>query len=616
MKYIKFAPPGRILALAMAAAATMLALSVQPAVSGTLTGTITTSDGKPIAGALLTLWNEAKNRKETVYSNESGAYTLHTDFTGNVTLRARTPYFKDVNKALTLTALQSEKVNFAVEKIASLEELSASLPASAHAGNLPFADEKTRSAFISQCMYCHQQGNALTRLPRTDSSWNSTIWRMEGYGAYITHGEHKRIARLLSKGFDGKPVPAIQTQDYTPELAHARVEEWHAGDALSFLHDTMVGADDKLYGIDEGHDQIYILDRKTGGIEKFDMPVTDEVVGGNFAGLQLPLGIFTGKHGPHSGAQVSDGRIFITGALSGTLIVFHPVTKQWKIYPIPRGFLWRKGLYPHTIRADKDDNLWFTVMASNTVIKFDTKTEQFTDIDLPHNGVMRWITDTFMGVILKVAAWFPQKNLQLVLSHHKWLNGGRDIFNWPYGIDINPVDGGIWYSKLLSNKIGHIDPKTLQVTEYDVPHTGPRRMRFGADGTLWIPSFDDGKLMRFDTVTKTFESIDLPLLAKNEFEIPYALNVDKKGDVWIATNQQDRVARYIPGQKKFVMYAMPNRVIWFRDFEFTQDGKVCTSNSNLPAYAHEDQLPAFVCIQPDVNDNTSLVANHQHTVLH
>jgi hypothetical protein len=44
---------------------------------------------------------------------------------------------------------------------------------------------------------------------------------------------------------------------------------------------------------------------------------------------------------------------------------------------------------------------------------------------------------------------------------------------------------------------------------------------------------------------------------------------------------------------------MPSQVVWFRDLEFTKDGKMCTSNSNLPAYAHEDGLPAFFCIDPD-----------------
>ena len=54
----------------------------------------------------------------------------------------------------------------------------------------------------------------------------------------------------LFKGFDCEPVTAVQTHTYSPEQAYARIEEWHAGHAMSFLHDTMVGHDDKLYGID------------------------------------------------------------------------------------------------------------------------------------------------------------------------------------------------------------------------------------------------------------------------------------------------------------------------------------------------------------------------------
>jgi len=583
--------------------------------AATLSGHVMTDDGKAVAGSMVTVWNEARNRKETVYSDADGRYSLETGFAGKLQVRTRTPYFRDVVQPLELAASDRQRLDFRVAKIASVEELSNSLTASAHAATLPFPDAPTKEAFISQCSFCHQQGNATTRIPRSEEQWGGAINRMEGYLATLTYGEAKSIAKMLAEGYDGKPIKAIQSHDFSPELAKARVEEWHAATPLSFLHDTMVLADDKLMGIDEGRDEVYILDRQSGQIDTYQMPVTDEVKGGNFRGMQMPIGIFTGKHGPHSGAQISDGRIFFTGALSSNLIMFNPATKAWKLYPIPQGFLWRKGLYSHTIRADKDDNVWFTVLISNKVMKFDTKTEQFTEIDTPHNGVLRWITDTFIGIVLKISAWFPEQNFHLALSHHKWLNGGRDVFNWPYGIDINPLDGGVWYSKLLANKIGHIDPVTHEVTEYDVPHKGPRRLRFGPDGSLWIPSFDEGYLMRFDTQSKTFESIALPLLAANEYEIPYALNVDKHGDVWIATNNTDRVMRYIPAQKKFIAYPMPNRVIWFRDFEFTQDGRVCTSNSNLPAYAHEDGLPAFVCIQPDVADTGTLQPVHQHAAV-
>lgn len=32
---------------------------------------------------------------------------------------------------------------------------------------------------------------------------------------------------------------------------------------------------------------------------------------------------------------------------------------------------------------------------------------------------------------------------------------------FPYGIDVNPIDGSIWYAALTAHKIGRIDAKTL-----------------------------------------------------------------------------------------------------------------------------------------------------------
>jgi streptogramin lyase len=570
--------------------------------ASTLTGRVATTDGEPVAGAMVTLWNEARNRKETVYSNAAGEYRLDTAFSGPVQLRARVSMYRDFNTEFELTPDAVETHNLAMELLTAPQEISDSLTASAHAAALPFPDRATKNVFISQCSYCHQQGNSLTRRPRSEEEWSEVTWRMEGYGAWITYGEHRRIVELLGAGFDGTPVTVVQTNTYSPELARARVEEWHAGNALSFLHDTIVGHDGKLYGIDEGKDMIFVLDRDSGEIEEVHLPDSDLPQGGRFAGIRLPIGVFTGKRGPHSAAQLKDGRMYITASLSGELLMFDPATREWKSYTLPAGFLWRKGLYPHTIRADQDENLWFTVNVSNRLMKFDPDTEEFTDIALPSNGPLRWLADVLGGVVMKAVSYFPEQNYHLVLSHHKWLNGGRGVYNAPYGIDVNPLDDSVWYSKLYANKIGTVNKETLEVTEYDTPHPGPRRMRFGPDGILWIPSFDDGYLMRFDPASRQFESIPLPVLSEGEHEMPYVLNVHQKtGDVWIAANNTDRLLRYLPSENRFIAYPMPNRVIWFRDLEFTEDGKVCTSNSNLPAYAHEDKVPAFICLEPEPN---------------
>ncbi|MBV8633076.1 MAG: hypothetical protein JO002_01175 [Burkholderiaceae bacterium] len=206
-----------------------------------------------------------------------------------------------------------------------------------------------------------------------------------------------------------------------------------------------------------------------------------------------------------------------------------------------------------------------------------------------------------LPTIIHVGNWFPHKNLPLDVSTHKFL--GHDVLNSPYGIDVNPKDGSIWYAKLYANKIGHIDPKTLQVTEYDTPLKGPRRPRFDRNGILWIPAFDDSGLMRFDPVSKTFESYKLPVLADGEYEVPYALNVHPiTGDIWITANASDRILRFIPSTKRFISYPSPTRVTVLRDLVFTKDGRVCNSNSNLPAYGTEDGLDSFMCFDPDGGD--------------
>ena len=574
--------------------AAALALLAAPAGAATFSGTVT-SQGQPVAGAMVTAFDAAKKRRDTVYTDAAGRYRLSVDFGGAIGLRARAPYYKDATDTATLAADGAKAVDFALERHSVAAELSASLSASAHLSKLPFDSLDTRSAFISQCNYCHQLGNELTRGVKDEQGWKQTVRRMESYFAMLTNKEAADITRTLTRGFDGKPVDAVQQHAFQSEVVRAKVKEWVVGDAMSFIHDAEVGADENLYGADEGHDLIWFLDRKTGRIEQFKEPDIDLPEGGVFSGVQLPIGVFTGKHGPHSLAQASDGKFWITNALSSTLASFDPATRQFKLHDVGR-----THLYPHTVRIDRDGIVWFTIVASNEVARFDPKTEKFTVIHLPSNGFWRGVSDYLFPWVLKIAAWFPKQDLQLGVSHHKFANQGRDAFSFPYGIDVNPVDGSIWYAKLNVHKIGRIDAKTLAVTEWDTPMKGPRRLRFDASGNLWIPAFEDGGLMKFDPRTQRFETFKLPLLAHNEYEVPYALAVHPQTQqVWITSNMSDRMFRFDPKTKTFVTYAMPTRVTWLRDLTFTRDGGVCSASSNLPAYGIEGGLASFVCLYPE-----------------
>ncbi len=294
-------------------------------------------------------------------------------------------------------------------------------------------------------------------------------------------------------------------------------------------------------------------------------------------------------------AQDQDGRFWITNALSSTLMSYDPGTKRFGVYTVGGD-----ALYPHTLRIDRRGIVWFTLAASNQVARFDPAMETFIVIDLPSNGFYRWVADAFLPAILKIASWFPRKNLHLSMSHHAWTGEGKEVLNMPYGIDISPVDGSVWYAKLYADRIGRIDPETLEIIEIETPLRGPRRPRFDQEGMLWIPSFDEGAILRFNPNTDEFKSYPLPRLAPNEYETPYALNVHPEtGDIWITSNLSDRIFRFTPKTEIFISYPSPTRVTFLRDLVFTEDGKVCSSHSNLPAYAIEGGLSGFICLDPD-----------------
>ena len=587
-----------------AAAATVLVAASAAAHAASFRGKVTLPDGKPAYGAMVTVFNAEKTTRQTVYTDADGSYAIRAPYAGKLDVRARLANFDDQTATLETTADAVNTLDLALKAFPSKEAASDALSASAHNAKLSWSSAADKSAFVSQCNYCHQIGNSTTRVPQSHEWWIGTIRKMEGILALVTRWQKEAWAHVLSRGFDGKPVEATHDYGATGELARAKVEEWLVGDALSFIHDMDVAEDGLLYGTDEGHDKLHVLDPATGKVVEYPLPDVNLPRAGKFSGMQLPIGVFSGKHGPHSMGQTSDGRLWITNSLSSTLASFDPKTKQFKLYPVPND-----ALYPHTVRVDRDDIVWFTIVASNQLGRFDPKTEQMMVTRLPHNGFWRWVSDMLFPTLLRISSWFPDSAFLLNFSHARFL--GYEVMAFPYGIDIDPKDGSVWYAKLYANKIGRVDPKTMEVQEFDTPLSGPRRPRFDAAGVLWIPAFDEGALMRFDPATASFETYRIPGVAAGEYETPYALNVWRPtGEVWLAANNSDRVLRFSPKTRTFQSYPSPTRVTVLRDFSFTKDGRVCSSQSNLPSYAIEDQRPSYICIDATggERDRTALSA--------
>src|SRR4029450_1779814 len=253
-------------------AAAAMSSTLTPATAASFRGKVTVPDGQPAFGAMVTVFSAERTTRQTVYTAADGSYAIKTPYAGKLDVRVRLANYEDQRVSVETTTEAVNALDLALKPFASKEAASEALSASAHNAKLEWASEADKGAFVSQCNYCHQIGNATTRVPQSHEWWIGTIRKMEGILALVTRWQKETWARVLSRGFDGKPVEAKHDDGATAEVSRAKVEEWLVGDALSFIHDMDVAEDGLFYGTDEGHDKLHVLDPATGQVVEYPLP--------------------------------------------------------------------------------------------------------------------------------------------------------------------------------------------------------------------------------------------------------------------------------------------------------------------------------------------------------
>ncbi|MCC7547772.1 MAG: carboxypeptidase regulatory-like domain-containing protein [Burkholderiales bacterium] len=539
-----------------------LAALCLPAQAGVLQGQITGPAGKPVDGALITLTNQA-GVSETVYSDKGGRYTLDTRLSGTLDLRVRKRYYRDHLDKVNLGS-DGRELSARLDEITDPQELSDAHPSLSYFSKIQFdKDPKARFSrenFARDCLTCHQIGNSTTRMPRPPEGWIPSVQRMHGYVGN-TDAEFIRVrAELLSKGLDGSLVtskPVIPTDDL---LKRAKIYEWRLDDS-NVPHDAHIHhKNNNAYIVDMFAGKVIEVNLKTGKATHFAEPAQGMPPGGAFTkmGVPAPYGL-TVPRAPHSLSEDSKGILYLTDSIGASIGVFDPVTKRFEHHDVGGN-----AVYPHTIRVDGNDVAWATMAFSNQVARFDPKSKDMKVFNLPATKV-----------------------------------DGMACCQVPYGIDVSPTDGSVWYTKLFSDKIGRIDPVTFQITEYDSPVMGPRRHRFDRAGNLWIAGFSDGTIAKVDPKTWTPKIYKIPTFAPGEVPSPYSVSVNPKTqDIWVTDTMMDVAWRFIPSQEKFVAYPLPLKGTYTRDFSFSKEGWACTSNNPIPPTALEGGVPELICIDP------------------
>lgn len=468
-------------------------------------------------------------------------------------------------------------------------KLAEAKPASSWLGALDLGDRDTKLHFQLQCTFCHQQGNAFIRMERTPDEWRAIIRRMLRYGARLSSQDQQALPEKLSAEFRRlreNPQLLADPLPWSPALAGVTVTEWPLGDIFSQVHDMLFAANGLAYVADNIQDRLYEVNPRTNEVTVYKIPHREgERNGGLLAGRLRDFPKHDSTSNAHSLAESRvDGHIFITPSAQRRLVEFDPQTKQFILHEMEEGF------YPHTIRVDQQDRVWFTVALSNQVAMFDRKTQRFTMYDLPTRGFREWLNVKLIGFIFKLMSWGVPVS--------SWLPVDRQATGTPlpYGIDITP-DGKVWFARLHTDEIGSIDPTTGKVTMIATPFKGPRRLRTDAEGKLWITAFPESAIVRYDPTTAKFTRFDLPLSPKGG-DTPYALNVDRpRGIVWVNGNQSDSLYTFDIATEAWQQIPMPRRVTFTRDVEFEPDGTAYTAIAHFPGWHVEDGQSTLIRVQ-------------------
>jgi virginiamycin B lyase len=562
------------------------------------------SAGVPVKGAMVTFSHGEPIHSLSVFADEQGRFlSPGLPWADGYTIRVRRAGWKDVILENQGPAPDGRWLDVDMVRISDPKEMVQQLPSN-YWMNLvleEFTNKDHLLEYKMQCTYCHQQGSPLTsRRQFTREQWVDIIHDMGRRSAIISNGLKAELPDHLVAAYDEanvlKKLPAYDGENGplpvpSDEVRKAVIEEWQLGGPTSGQHDLMVyHPDGSIWTVDGPIDTLHKISfdkNPDGDRTSYKIPRGDHKLGGVYWKMEKTSN--KGKEesylAPHSLQTAPDGVIWLTLASGNQLAGFNPATETWDMVDL------KEGINPHTLRFDKKGRLWYTITATNHVGMFDPKTREQKFIRLD----------------------FPDLETRLITYFTPFFIAHADLFNledrsadmdgvtmpMPYGIDISPIDGSVWFSQLNMSHIGRIDPETLELTSIPTPFVTPRRLRFDSKGNLWVPSYAEGTLNRFDTRTMEWKESHVITVKPLGSEVPYAVFVDPKTDhVWITGTQSDSLIRFEPENENWTIYPLPTLVTYTRELDMDDQDDVWTSHSSGPAWHVEGGIPKVTRLNP------------------
>jgi virginiamycin B lyase len=281
---------------------------------------------------------------------------------------------------------------------------------------------------------------------------------------------------------------------------------------------------------------------------------------------------------PHDPLWTPDGNMWYSGHMANVLGRFDPRTQKFtEFHPkVP-------GSGPHGLVADKDGNIWFTANFKGYIGKLDPKTGDVTEYDLPDPNARDPHTPLFAPngmLFFTVQSANMVGRLNPKTGEIKMVTSPTPKSN-PYGMVMNSKGVPI-FCEFGSNKIASIDPETLAIHEWVLPHedSRPRRIAITADDAVWYSDYARGYLGRLDTKTgKVTNEWPSPSGPKCQ---PYAITAIGNVIWYVESNARpNTLVRFDSATERFQTWIIPAGGGVVRNMVHTPDGNLWFPESGV-----------------------------------
>jgi len=219
------------------------------------------------------------------------------------------------------------------------------------------------------------------------------------------------------------------------------------------------------------------------------------------------------------------------------------------------------GISTIFLDIDHDGKIWFTDTPNSKIGNFDPKTEKFEVIEIPP---LTAASPYSIPIALKVDfdnnIWIAVVDKNQLLMYNQNSKEFEQFLRVPTSesgpsallLDDN---GNMWFAEALSGKIGVVDSKTFEITEFapDTPLDEPFALLFDKSGSLWIAEHIGPGITKFDPILETFDHVKAP----NPESLPFGMAIDKYDNIWFGQHVIDELAVYDPYNDQLIEVSIP-----------------------------------------------------------